>query len=114
MTEDFGLYIIPTIGTQVCGGVNGTADVVKTNATTDKVYISRVLATSPWGTVLDNNGKFFGVQAGSTITMYNYSNMMGSYSKGLVLEKGQSYTVNVEHSGYTDACGLFIDYNGDG
>jgi hypothetical protein len=113
-TKDFTIKVLPTIGSQVCGVVNGNADNVSTNSTTDKVNISRVLVEGPSGTLIDNNGQFFGVQAGSTITMYNYSNMMGAYSNGLTLEAGQNYTVTIEHSGYTCAAGLFIDYNGDG
>ncbi|MEZ5172028.1 MAG: GEVED domain-containing protein [Bacteroidia bacterium] len=113
-TKDLTIKVLPTIGSQVCGTVNGSADVVNANSTADKVYISRVLLEGPDGTVIDNNGQFFGVQAGSTVTMYNYSNMMGAFSNGLNLEAGQDYTITIEHSGYTCAAGVFIDYNGDG
>ena len=113
-TKDFTIRVLPSIGNQVCNTVNGNADVVLTNNTADKVYISRVLVEGPLGTLIDNNGQFFGVQAGSVITMYNYSNMMGAFSNGLQFEAGQNYTVTIEHSGYTCAAGLFIDYNGDG
>jgi len=113
-TKDFTVKIIPSIGNQVCNGVNGNANNVLTNSTADKVYISRVLVDGPNGTVMDNNGQFFGIQVGANVTMYNYSNFMGSYSNGLVLEANTNYTVSIEHSGYTTAAGLFIDYNGDG
>lgn len=114
-TKDLTVLAIPAIsGGQVCGTVNGSGDLVTANSAVDKVNISRVLVNGPSGTVLDVNGGFFGVQAGSTITMYNYSNMMGGYSNGLVMESGANYTVNVEHSGYNSVVGLFIDWNGDG
>lgn len=113
-TKDFTLRILPSIGNQVCGVVNGNADVVLTNNTADKVNISRVLVTGPSGALIDNSGQFFGVQVGASVTMYNYSNMMGAFSNGLVLEAGQNYSVSIEHSGYTCAAGVFIDYNGDG
>lgn len=113
-TKDFTVKILPTIGGTVCNGVNGNANNVSTNSTTDKVNISRVHIYDTNGTVLDNSSQFFGVQAGSTITMYNYTNFMGSYSNGFTLEANNSYTIEIEHSGYTTAAGLFIDYNGDG
>lgn len=114
-TKDLTVKAIPAIsGGQVCGTVNGTGDAVTANSAFDKVYISRVLVNGPSGTLIDNNGAFFGVQAGTTVTMYNYSNMMGGFSNGLVMEAGANYTVNVEHSGYNSVVGLFIDWNGDG
>jgi|GEM_PF-1825701 len=112
-TKDFMIKVIPGIGPQVCNGVNGTADVVRANSG-QKVNITRVNIEGPNGTVLNNDSQFFGVQAGATITMYNYSNFMGSYSNGLAMEEGSSYTISIEHSGFTNAAGLFIDYNGDG
>lgn len=115
-TKDFMVKILPSIGNQVCNGVNGSANNVLVNSTADKVNISRVVVNGPNGTVIDNGGGagFFGVQSGGTVTMYNYSNMMGSYSNGLVFEAGQDYTIEVEHSGYTTAAGLFIDWDGNG
>lgn len=113
-TKDFMVKVLPPIGPQVCLGVNGTGDVVLSNNTADLIYISRVQVDGPDGNVLDNNSQFFGVQVGANVTMYNYSNFMGAYSDGLVLKEGLPYTVSVEHSGYTTAAGLFIDYNGDG
>ncbi len=115
-TKDFMVKILPSIGNQVCNGVNGNGNNVLVNSTADKVNISRVVVSGPGGTVIDNGGGvgFFGIQSGGTVTMYNYSNMMGSYSNGLVFEAGQNYTVEVEHSAYTTAAGLFIDWDGNG
>lgn len=114
-TKDLTVYAIPAIsGGQVCGTVNGSADLVQSNSTADKVYISRVHVYDGGGTVIDHNSAFFGVQSGSTITEYTYSNQMGGPSNGLILESGNSYTIDVEHSGYTCALGVFIDWNGDG
>lgn len=113
-TKDFTVKILPSIGGTVCNGVNGNANNVSTNSTIDKVNISRVRIYNSNGTVLDNNSQFFGVQTGGTITMYNYTNFMGSYSNGFTLEANTNYTIEIEHSGYTTAAGLFIDYNGDG
>lgn len=113
-TKDFMVKVLPNMGSQACNVVNGNANVVLTNNTVDKVNITRVKVDGPGGNVLDNQGQFFGVQVGATVIMYNYSNFMGSYSNGLVLEAGQSYSVEIEHSGYTTACGLFIDWNNDG
>ncbi len=117
-TKDLTVVVRPSIGNQPCvtppSNVNGTVDVVKANSTSDKVYIQRVKVDGPSGTVMDNNSQYFGVQSGNTLTMYNYSNMMGYYSRGLTLEAGQTYTATIEHSGYTTIAGLFIDWNGDG
>lgn len=113
-TKDFTIKILPSIGSQVCNGVNGNANNVLTNSTLDKVNITSVKVDGPNGNIIDNNSGFFGIQTGGTTIMYNYSNMMGSFSEGLVFEAGQSYTIEVEHSGYTAAAGLFIDWDGNG
>ncbi len=114
-TKDLTVLALPAIsGGEVCGTVNGNADNVSTNSTVDKVNISRVLVTGPSGTVMDNNSAFFGVQTGGTIIMYNYTNMMGSFSNGLTMEANGNYSINIEHSGYTVVAGVFIDWNGDG
>lgn len=113
-TKDFTIKILPSIGPQVCLGVNGTANVVQANSTLDKVYISEVRVDGPGGLIMSNTSSFFGVTNVSTTTMYNYSNFMGAASQGLQLTEGEMYTVRVYHSEYTSVCGVFIDFNGDG